>query len=273
MRRAIALLLPLCLAFACRTVTPGVQLSVDDPRPAQLLEGLDVRAAVPHALRASARLSLESPDLRFARPQRIAAARPSRMRVEIMGLFNQVAAVLVTDGAVYQLYTSGETELEEGVVSSDLLWRVARVDLAPDEAVDLLLGAPRLEPGLVPAPATLHEDGTIAFERRNERGVPRERLRFDGAGRVRSIERLDEGGELVWQGSFDDYRDVESPDGGMIPFAYDVSLHFPRVQADARLRFKRVSLVGELDDALFELRLPERDDTPAPVDGPAGGDS
>jgi hypothetical protein len=243
-----------------------VRLSGDDPRPARLLAGLHERASAAHALRASARLSLDSPDLRFSRPQRIAAARPARMRIEIMGLFNQVAAVLVTDGALYQLYTAGESELEEGVVSSDLLWRVARVDLAPDEAVDLLLGAPRLTPRLRLGVATLYEDGGIAFERRDEHGAVRERLRFDAAGRVRGIERLDDGGELVWQGSFDDYRDVAGPEGGAIPFAFDVALHFPRVQADARLKFKKVSLLNELDEALFELRLARRADDLEPVD-------
>jgi len=261
-RRATALLLPLCLVFACRTVAPGVRLPGDDPRPLHLLERLQARGEATHALRASARLSIESPDLRFGRPQRMAVARPARMRVEIMGLFNQVAAVLVTDGEIYQLYNAGEAELEEGVVSSDLLWRVARVDLAPQEAVDLLLGAPRPAPGLEPGPATLYEDGEIAFERRDERGELRERLRFDAAGRVRRIERLDEGGEMVWEARFDDYRDVESPDGGVVPFAFDVSLRFPRVDADAHLRFKSVTLVSELDGALFELRLPERRDEP-----------
>ena len=39
------------------------------------------------------------------------------------------------------------------VVSAGLLWRVARVDLAPEEAVDLILGVPRPKRGLSPGAA------------------------------------------------------------------------------------------------------------------------
>jgi hypothetical protein len=263
-RRAIALFAPLvlassvCLAIACRTPGPGTLLSVEDPRPALLLESLYQNAEARVALRGSARLALEAPDLRFNRPQRIAVERPGRLRVEILGLFNQLAAVLVTDGDFYQLYTAGESELEEGVVSKDLLWRVARVDLAPSEAVDLLLGTPKPAPGLLLGPARIHDDGAISFAQVDADRAPRQRFRFDAAGRVRLVEILDRFGGLVRRETFDDYRSLTGPDGEVREFAFDISLDFPRVDAKAKLEFKSVELSGGLDDALFELKLPDR---------------
>ncbi|MBW2698468.1 MAG: hypothetical protein JRE70_18435, partial [Deltaproteobacteria bacterium] len=142
MRRAVALLFPLSFLLACRTPMPAVPLPADDPRPHVLLESLRERAEGRTALRARAKLDLSSPDLRVSRPQRMAVARPLRLRVEVIGLFNQLAAILVTNGHVYQVYDARSAHLEEGIVSEGLLWRVARVDLSPSEAVDILLGAP-----------------------------------------------------------------------------------------------------------------------------------
>jgi hypothetical protein len=256
-KRAIALLLPVLLAIACRTPTPGLPLAPDDPRPARLLESLYERASTRVSLRASAKLALDAPDLRFNRPQRLAVERPARLRVEVLGLFNQVAAVLVTDGQTYQLYEAGSGELEEGVVSHHLLWRVARVDLDPLEAVDLLLGAPMPMEGLRFGSVRQFEEGDIAFDRRDDRGVPRQRFRFDALGLLRRAERLDAEGQLVWLAEFDDYRELPGPRGEEL-FAHVVQLSFPRVDAKAQLNYKRVDLASELSDELFVLKLPER---------------
>jgi hypothetical protein len=192
----------------------------------------------------------------------MAVTRPARLRVEILGLFDQVAALLVTDGPRYQLYDARSAELEEGVVSADLLWRVARVDLEPEEAVELLLGAPLPLPGLSLAEARIQSDGRIALTQRDDRDVLRQRLEFDAAGRLRRVERFDAGGGLLWRGSFDDYRELPAPDGSLQSFAFGVSLRFPRVEAEAELRFVRVTLESELPGDLFVLRLPARSSLP-----------
>ena len=59
---------------------------------------------------------------------------------------------------------------------------------------------------------------------------------------------------------FADYRDVSTEGEGAAarPFAHDVDLDFPRVDANAHFRFKQVSLPADIPDALFELKLPER---------------
>ncbi len=256
MRRAIALLLLSCLVVSCRTPLPGVVLPADDPRPFRLLEGLHRSVMTRSALRASARLSLAAPDLRFNRPQRLAVARPARLRVEILGLFNQIGAVLVTDGESYRIYNADRLEIEEGLVSAGLLWRVARIDLGPVEAVDLLLGAPVPRPGLSLGEARILEDGGVHFDRRDERGMAIERFAFDAEGRLRRFESLDASAELVWRADFDDYRTLPGRDGAKEPFAFEISLHFPRVGAKAKITFKSVSLARDLPDEIFVLELP-----------------
>lgn len=270
MTRAALLLLPLSLLLACRTPSPGVPLPADDPRPALLIESLRERADGRSALRARAKLDLSAPDLRLSRPQRMAVARPMRLRVEVLGLFGQLAAVLVTDGEFYQVYDAREGGLEEGLVSAGLLWRVARVDLSPAQAVDLLLASPVPAGGLTAGAARLLADGVIEVDRRDERGVARERFRFDAGGRLAAMESYDRGGALLWRARFSGYRELPAPGGGAEPFPFDIELDFPRVEAEARLSYKSVDLAGDLPDELFVLRLAEQSAERVPREG-AGG--
>jgi hypothetical protein len=227
-KRAFALSLLMLFAVACRTPVPGVLLDPADPLPELRLSELILSGDQRSALRGTARLALVAPDVRLNRPQRIALERPARLRVEILGLFNQLAAVLVTDGHAYQVYRAGETVLESGAVSADLLWRVARIDLEASEAVDLLLGAPRPDPQFRSAGAWLHEDGALVLERHDASQQLRERLRFTAAGQLEQFERFDATGALVLTARFTDYREVEAEgaDAATALFAHEVDLDF-----------------------------------------------
>lgn len=247
-----ALVLGLALALAgCRPPTPiPPSVPLDVP---SLLSGLAATAEARRSLRARTRISIEAPDLEFDRPQRLAVERPGSMRVEILGLFSQIAAVLVVRDGRYQLWESGARDFEEGPVTSGLLWRVARVALDPQDAIALLLGAPAPLAWLEPGPARW--DGLLFdVDFLDEQRELRERLSFDQAGRLRRFERFNPIGELVWSAAFDDHRDLEGGDGAMHAFAHEVKLYFPREGAEVEIEFDDVELDGDLAPALFELR-------------------
>lgn len=221
--------------------------------PVELRMALDAAAEGVTSLRARTKLRVDSPDLDYNRPQRIAVARPGKLRIEILGLFNQLAAVLVASGGRYQVYRSGEPGLEEGAVDAHLLWRVARVDLTPEEGVMLLLGAPRLSPQWTLGTAYWTRDDLFMVPVHDATGTPRERAGFDPAGVLRSLERFDVRGELVWRAGFDDHRPVFGGDGREWSFAHELNLEFPSQRARARLVVQAVELNPAIDDTLFEL--------------------
>jgi len=251
-RRAPGLLLlaTIALLAACKTPTPPV------PRPdldaGALIAGLEAAAGARNGLRARARLAIDAPDLRVSRPQRIAAVRPGTLRVEILGLFRQVAAVLVVRDGVYQLWESGSPEIQQGPVTPNLLWRIARVALAPEEAVDLLLGTPRPAPGLAVGAARWWKS-RFDVERVDAEGALFERASFDAEGRLRGFERFGATGELVWSATFDEHRPLMGGDGAMQSFAHSVKLRFPAEGAEVDVEFDDVQLDPELAPSLFEL--------------------
>jgi hypothetical protein len=252
-----ALLVAALWLFGC--VTPpeppdaGVPLPEGDARPAQLVTALAERAHERRSLRGVVRVAVDAEDVSLRTTQRILALRPSRLRVEVMGLFGQVAAVLTTDGHTYQFAEAGGGRIEQGVVTPDLLWQIARVDLAPEDAVGLLLGAPSPAPDRVTAGARQLGDGEIRVRLDDARGRARERLAFDPAGRLVGVEAWDERGVANYEARFGDFRDLDGR-----AFADRVDLRFPRTGARATVQFRGVELNPELDPWLFFLERPER---------------
>ncbi len=249
------------IAFACIastlacTTTPlpsRTPLDPADPRPEAWLRAHEERADARSTLRGALRLSLDAPDLRFRRPQRLALRRPADLRLEVLGLFGQVAAVLVTDGVTFQSYDAANGEIESGYVTDDLLWRIARVDLAPEEAVELLLGAPLPSAGASVAEAFERGPGGISLDLRDEGGRLRERIDFDDRGRLADFVQYDANERIAWHASFGDYREHGGDD-----YAFDLHLRFPDVEAEATLAFDDATLHADLADELFALRRRE----------------
>ena len=253
MKRAALWLAALLLLAACQTTGPVARpLSPSDPRIAAGLDRLSATAASRRAMRGRARLSLDAPDLRFRRPQRLVVERPTSLRVEVLGLFGQVAAILATQDGRYQFFDPAEGVLEEGEVSAELLWQFARVDLTPEEATAVLLGAPRATDGLAPLAAFALMDGGVAVVLGSDaQGHARERFEFDALGRLQLAKRFGSDGAAIWSARFDDYREVADQ-----PFAFHVALSFPRVNAEAEIQFKQVELNPDLPADVFVLSVP-----------------
>ncbi len=237
--------------LACQTpLPPRTPLEPDDPRPRDWLSAHETRAHARSSLRGALRLSLDAPDLRFRRPQRLAIRRPADLRLEVLGLFGQVAAVLVTDGVTFQSFDAARGATESGVVTDDLLWRIARVDLLPEEAVELLLGAPVPSNGAAVSAAFARPGGGISLDLRDGGGLMRDRIDFDSKGRVVDFIHYAANERIVWHATFADYREHAGDE-----FAYDVHMRFPEVEAEAKLLFDDASLHVELADELFVLRM------------------
>jgi hypothetical protein len=268
-KRAAALATGIALAAAaivsCATVPPqprdpldqGRLLAVNDPRVTVLLANMRTASEERRSLIATAQLSMDAPDLRFRRPQRLAARRPADLRIEVLGLFNQIAAVLVTDGSRYQLWDGSQqgdasSAVEQGEVSRDLLWSVARVDLSPAEAVALLLGVPFPTGVLSPVAAAETQAGGVVIVLGSDPEAGDHVVEFDREGRLTHATSRDAKGRLLWQAGFADYREL-----GSQLFAHEVSIDFPRFGARAELRFGSAELNPELSSDVFALHLGE----------------
>ncbi len=250
---ALALAAALLLQMGCRTLpAPVERLAVDDPRPRALLEAWTARADEMRSLRGSARVSLEGArGASFAR-QLLALERPARLRVEVLGLLNQRVAVLATDGEHYDLFRSETGAVESGEIRPTLLWEVTGVPLTPEEAVRVLLGAPRMDlPGGEISGAALSTEAAVRFEIRGaEPFWPT--LEFDAEGLLSRYQVVGSDGAYL-QVRYHDYRELAGT-----RFAHRVELDFPASEVHAEVKFRAVELNPVLPESIFQLELPER---------------
>jgi len=247
--RAALLVALLLVAVGCQTAALRRPLAADDPRPAALLRAWQEGTAERRALRGSARLAVDGEALHVRAKQILVVERPARLRVEVQGLLSQTLAVLVTDGPRYELFRAEDRSFETGQVHPELLWQVASLALTPEEAIDLVLGAPRVDVSLAPLRAFEAADGGIGVELRDAVGDVRERRSFDALGRLRRVERLAEDGEVVWSARFDAYEPVSG-----VPFAHAIRLEATQPAMRAELVLSGVELNPALPADIFRLR-------------------
>ncbi len=249
--RRIAIVAALALsATACRTPGTLRALPPGDPRPQLLLDAFEKGAEARRSLRGRARIEVEGASgARLAGRQILVAERPARLRIEVLGLFDQALAVLTTDGDRFELFRSADLYFEEGELRPELLWEQAQIALRPEEAIALLLGAPPPEPGLAPVRADGAEDGTVRVALAAPGGPERRRLVFDKEGRLREIEVLAPDGELEWTAGFDEYAPV-----GGVAFAHEITLYVAAGETRARIRLRDVELNPELPPGIWSVR-------------------
>jgi hypothetical protein len=256
----------------------GAPLPIDDARADEVLLNYFSEMDGRTGLRGSARVSLVGPDFNLNRPQRIVVERPGRVRFEVLALFDQLAAILVSDGDRYGFYDASTEKISRGYVTPRFLWDLAKIDLAPEQLVGLLLGAPEPSPGLARAGVWLEPDGRIVVAFAWPSGTPPagcemdlERGRFDSAcyvdpsaladggelflfdreGRLVEIRSLAASGALRYRAIFEGYEALGG-EGGVV-FPKRVTIRSPGVESEARFDWKRVMLASDLSDRLFVL--------------------
>jgi hypothetical protein len=257
--RALAATVLASAALAgCRTMGPPVPLEPGDSRPTALLAALAAESGSRHSLRGTVKLSLDGPAGSVRASQVVLVEQPSRLRVEVQGFLSQTVAVLVTDGDRFELFRAGVPRLQTGPVYPGLLWEVAQVDLTPEEAVEVLLGAPRVPPGLEPTGAQRYPDGAIRVDLGDAKGPSQRVFEWGADARLRRIEARSPGDSVLWQADFSRWERV-----GDQWFAHGIALHFPVSETEVELDFGDVELNPELPSDAFVLRAP-------PVAAPRG---
>lgn len=253
-RRAAAAFALLLLFASCRAPTPLRRLPEGDLRPQALLREWSERTGGRRALRGTARLAVDaeqsgSDDVRLRSKQLLVLERPALLRVEVLGFLDTTVAVLATDGRRYELFEAGERRFESGPVHDDLLWQVARLDLTPAEAVDLILGVPLPGAALIASAAFDAGDGRIRIQLSDPDGAVRRLVDFDAQRQLRWLQVRNAAGAVAWEARFDDYDEV-----GGAPLAHEISVVVGDGSSRARISLRDVELNPTLTPDIFRLR-------------------
>ncbi len=286
-RSAFALRSPKLVALVClaalacagppapiEVMPSGEPLALDDARVRATLDAYQRQGASRRGLQGRARVALDGPDFKLSRPQRIAVERPDRLRFEILAPFDQIAAILATDGEHFDFVDAGVGEVQRGRVTPTLLWDLTKIDLDPEELVGLLLAAPEPAPGTRLAGAWIDPMGDLALAfawstAGSDAFVAEggQVLVFDAGGVLVVVRAVEPGGGLRYRARFEEHGaldasgvvgapSVAGEDARGVIFPKRVTLESPGIGASARFVWTRVLLADELPDQLFRLPAP-----------------
>jgi len=238
---------------ACRTLpTPQPPSRFVVRSAEELLEQLSSKTQSLHTLRGTLKLAVDGPQGELRSTSFLLAERPSKLYVEVKSAFQQVIAVLVTDGVFYELSRSGKGAIvpERGVVHSQLLWETTLVPLQPEQAVAILLGTPLLPKTFQILGAQGVEDGEIEVSIRPQDTQDQERLRFDAEGRLVEYQVFEGSKTRSLDVSYDDFRDLEG-----VSFPHRIRLEFPLTGTKVRILLHDVVLNPMLPEGIFDVEV------------------
>ena len=239
-----AMLLAGCAARSASRPTPAPIGSLPDAQ--RIVAALAERRNAVRSVRAMARLSYSSPEESRKAKQLLIAARPDRLRFEILSPFGTVFVLTAADG-VLAAWAREESTVYRGSASAANLQRYAQVDLPVTTAVDLLLGTP-------PLPAATDrvvsaDDGAVELWQDSGRGV--QVLWVSPELEPQRYEQRAGDGHVLLRATFGQYAAI---DGVRIPTQLGIELPPLQRRLDIALADTEVNPV--LADAVFALETP-----------------
>ena len=211
-----------------------------------LLEIIEARRAQLQSLRTLARTTYTSPATRQRIKQVILAARPDRLRWEILSPFGTVF-VLTSSAGMIAAYAPREDTVYRGRASADNLSRHIGIDLDTTTAVELLLGTPPLDQGGLTAVS--RDGGLLKLWQGTDEAVGV--VWFDSALDPVRYERQDRQGYVTLRATFGGITAVE---GIRLPTRLTVELPLSQQRVDIELR--EPELNPHLSNELFLLQTP-----------------
>jgi hypothetical protein len=225
---------------SCTPRVPPPDLSLE---PEPLLEQVRTAAARVASVRGEARLRATG-EGRVSALAFVAAARPDRVRVEVLDFFGNPAALLVTAGGKLGIYDARGRTWYRGAATPENVARLARLPLAPEELVAILCGWPLLGGEAVGAEPGR---GHVTLEIRDGRRTTVVRVTGGAAVSRATVRRPGGGYEVAWGQR-------------ILPGGYagpgDVTLSSKDPAARVELVWSDPEANAALEQAAFDLRPP-----------------
>jgi hypothetical protein len=245
-RLVLGAFLALAACAPRQAVPPSEQAPAPLPRESDLVDSLAARRDAIHGLRSLARTKYTTASESRGARQLIIAARPDRLRLEILSPFG-VAFVLTSVGGSLTAYDRDEATFYRGTATPENLSRYTQVGLPVAVAVDLLLGTPPFAEsgsGLVS-----WEDGQVKLWQEVGRRV--HVTWFTETLEPARYEQRDDSGNVLLRASFGDFADVRS-----VRVPTRLGLDFPGSQQRIEIAFREPELNPPLPDSIFALATP-----------------
>lgn len=204
------------------------------------------RDRILNSLQSPAIMEYSGPNGHFKARERITVRRPASLRVEALSPLG-VALVIAADSNQVAIFDPSKDTIARGAATADTLSRVARIPLAPEQAVRLLLalppaGAISYAP-LIPVAA---DNGMQQLSYTRADGTVDEIAFVDG--NLALVRETTASGTLAYEVQYSDYRHI-----GALQFPLTIDASFPATATTVKLRYENPAIDGVIPDSAFVL--------------------
>ncbi len=220
-------------------------------RPAALPQDILEKIAMPGSsdtIRATARISLSSPEGNYSRKMALLLRMPSSLRVETIPLFGPADFFLSANPESLKVFFPGEGKFYVGAASRENLFLFFKVFLSPRDMVPLLAGrSPHITEGRLSG----HMEENL-YRVDIKSGKRKRSLWVDPGDQTLTKVEDSEDGRTLWNSTFSDYIVVS---GTTYPRRIRIEVKEPgRVNMDIRYLDLDISSAG--DTEIFDLQIP-----------------
>ncbi|HUN58996.1 MAG TPA: DUF4292 domain-containing protein [Candidatus Binataceae bacterium] len=217
----------------------------------QLGLGLARRDKQIHSLQTSAIMEYIGGGEHVKVRERIVAERPASVRVDVMSPIG-VALVVAADGGQVAIFDPSKNTLMQGPATAEALDRYARIPMAPQDTVRMLMGLTPDTSMLAFAPnqygMTAENEPYLMYREPN---AVTDYLTFDANDNLTSLRQTLASGRESYEVHYSDYRATGG--GSAIMFPYQVAASFPTTGASVKFRYEQPILDGDIEDSTFTL--------------------
>jgi len=237
------------LAAAIGVAGCATQPALPPPAPRAAnsdLAALAARDLILNSLQAPAIMEYTGPNGHVKARERLTVRRPASLRVEALSPLG-VALVVAADANQVAIFDPSKDTIARGAATAETLSRVARIPLAPEQAVRLLLALPpaaaTASAPLVPAAA---DNGMKPLSYTRADGTIDEIAFVDG--NLAMVRETTPSGTLAYEIRYSNYRDI-----GAVQFPLTIDANFPATATTVKLRYENPAIDGVIPDSAFVL--------------------
>lgn len=202
-------------------------------------------------MQGDAKFKVESPQVSGTVSQYLAVTRPAGLHIETFNFFGKPLSVLVSDGDHFQFYDAEKNVFYEGDATPEVMSRFIPLQLAPEEAVALMLGqVPRVpaQDGKLVVNAEKHRY-ELTLEAQSTGGLIRQVLFIDT--KTLDVQRSAITGANAYNLALDDYKDEP---GGRFP--HEITLEAKASNITLTYKYADVKVNAAPDLSLFHMDAP-----------------
>lgn len=230
------------------------EISPSFPAPEEIISDLKRKNNEISSLRGTMTIEVRSMGKRYRIQEAFQIQKPSKIRMQTLGIFGQPVFFLTTDGNTLSVFVPSENRLYLGEASVENLSLGIHLPLSPYQIVSILTG----EIPIIECKEFIsgfdQREGLFSLDTGDRGdGLPRQKLWID-LKRAKCVkgELWDDKGELIWRVLYRRFHDLS---GITLPFSIDIETAQGKTKASIEL--EDVEINPEIKGESFDLQVPE----------------